>query len=81
MQEAGLTYEEYACIRGNGGWICGLKIGIHIYHRLLRKCRSKKARSLALLHEEGSKLFMLQKIKKLAHKQMLKKRALSRLLG
>jgi hypothetical protein len=70
MKEAGLTPEEYACVRGDGGRICGMRINIYLYHRLLHKRSAKKARSL---DAQASRQFLLQKIKALARRRAEKR--------
>ena len=75
MKEVGLSHEEYSSIRGDGGKICGLSLGIHLYHRLLKTCTSKKAQAI---HKDSaaSRFFMFKKIKQLAQTRVLQQRAL-----
>lgn len=73
MKRMGLTWEEYACIRGTKGRVCGLWLGTAMYDRLFWKCKSKKARRLSK-DPNASLEFLMKKIKTLAHKRMQRRR-------
>ena len=80
MNNVGLSKEEYASVRGEGGQILGLNFKSVLYRRLFKVCGSKKAMALAS-DMAASKDFITQKIKRLAQNETAKKRLKINQLG